>query len=56
MFVGDDVELGGGVGLGFRQSDNELREKFTAAIQSMKADGTLNAALKKHFGEDTPLF
>ncbi|RID92613.1 amino acid ABC transporter [Gemmobacter lutimaris] len=56
MFVGDDVELGGGVGLGFRQSDTELREKFTAAIQSMKADGTLNAALKKHFGEETPLF
>ncbi|WP_296430263.1 transporter substrate-binding domain-containing protein [Yoonia sp.] len=41
-FVGDDVLIGGGIGLGVRQSDTELRDKFTAAIQSMKADGTLN--------------
>lgn len=56
MFVGEEVELGGGVGLGFRDSDDALREQFNAAIKSMKEDGTLNAALEKHFGADTAKF
>ena len=46
--VGEDVLLGGGIGLGIRESDGELREKFNAAIQSMKADGTLNELIAKH--------
>ena len=46
-FIGDDVLIGGGIGLGVRQSDTELRDKFTAAIQSMKADGTLNELIVK---------
>jgi len=46
--VGDDVLLGGGIGLGIRESDGELREKFNAAIQSMKDDGTLNELIIKH--------
>ncbi|MBC7132848.1 MAG: transporter substrate-binding domain-containing protein [Roseovarius sp.] len=46
-FVGEDVPLGGGVGMGLRQSDNELRATFDAAIQSMKEDGTLNALIEK---------
>ncbi|PTX56441.1 amino acid ABC transporter substrate-binding protein (PAAT family) [Litoreibacter ponti] len=46
--VGEDVLLGGGIGLGVRESDGELREKFNAAIQSMKADGSLNALIEKH--------
>ena len=46
--VGDDVLLGGGIGLGIRESDGELREKFNAAIQSMKDDGTLNDLIVKH--------
>ncbi len=54
MFVGEDVALGGGVGMGLRESDNELRDKFNAAIDSMKADGTLNALLAKWFGEESP--
>jgi polar amino acid transport system substrate-binding protein len=54
MFVGEDVALGGGVGLGLRESDSELRDKFNAAIDSMKADGTLNALLAKWFGEEAP--
>ncbi|MEQ8441562.1 MAG: transporter substrate-binding domain-containing protein [Alphaproteobacteria bacterium] len=48
------VRLGGGVAMGIRESDGELREKMTAAIQSMKADGTLNALLAEWFGEDPP--
>ena len=54
MFVGDEVALGGGVGMGLRESDSELRDKFNAAIDSMKADGTLNALLAKWFGEESP--
>ncbi|WP_417724811.1 transporter substrate-binding domain-containing protein [Salipiger sp.] len=44
----DQEELiGGGVGLGIRESDGELKAKFDAAIQSMKDDGSLNALIEK---------
>ncbi|MCB1334065.1 MAG: transporter substrate-binding domain-containing protein [Roseivivax sp.] len=39
--------IGGGVGMGLRESDGELKAKFDAAIQSMKDDGTLNALIAK---------
>lgn len=39
--------IGGGVGMGVRESDTELRDTFDAAIQSMKDDGTLNALITK---------
>ena len=39
--------IGGGVGMGIRESDGELKAKFDAAIQSMKDDGTLNALITK---------
>jgi polar amino acid transport system substrate-binding protein len=39
--------IGGGVGMGLRESDAELRSKFDAAIASMKADGSLNALIAK---------
>ena len=47
MVVGDPVALGGGVGMGLRESDGELRAKFDAAIQSMKDDGSLNELITK---------
>lgn len=47
MLVGENIMLGGGVGLGIRESDGELKAKFTAAINSMKADGSLNALIIK---------
>ncbi|MDO6798634.1 transporter substrate-binding domain-containing protein [Shimia thalassica] len=50
----DDLEmlkktelLGGGVGMGLRESDRDLRAKFDAAIASMKADGSLNKLIMK---------
>ena len=46
-FVGEDVLIGGGIGMGLRESDAELRGKFDAAIQSVKDDGTLNALIEK---------
>lgn len=56
MFAGEDVIIGGGVGMGVRESDEELKAKFNAAIDSMKADGTLNDLIKKWFGEDAATF
>ncbi len=56
VFAGDPVPIGGGVGMGIRESDTELKAKFNEAISSMKADGTLNALIKKWFGEDAAGF
>lgn len=56
MFAGDDVPLGGGIGMGVRESDAELKGKFNAAIDTMKADGSLNALLIKYFGEETATY
>ncbi|MCP1168167.1 transporter substrate-binding domain-containing protein [Limimaricola litoreus] len=56
MFVGEDVALGDGIGVGLRESDGELRETLDAAIQSMKDDGSLNELLVKWFGEETQTF
>jgi len=56
MFVGDDVPLGGGIGLGLRESDTELKETFNTAITSMKEDGSLNELIVKWFGEDAKTF
>ncbi len=56
VFVGPDVPLGGGVGMGLRESDGELKAKFDAGITAMKADGTLNTLLKKWFGEETATY
>lgn len=52
MLVGEPVPLGGGIGMGLRESDAELREKFDAAITSMKEDGSLNELLVKWFGDE----
>ena len=52
MFVGEPVSIGGGVGMGLRQSDQELKGKLDAAITSMKADGTLNTMIEKYFGPE----
>ena len=46
-FVGEEVSLGGGIGIGVRESDPELKAKLDKAIQSMKDDGSLNALIEK---------
>jgi polar amino acid transport system substrate-binding protein len=56
IWVGDRVPLGGGVGMGLRETDAELRDMFNAAITSMKEDGSLNALLTEWFGEDILLY
>ena len=52
----DTVPLGEGIGMGLRQSDTELKDKFDAAITSMKEDGSLNELIKKWFGDDAMTF
>ncbi len=56
MWVGEDIALSVGIGMGFRKSDPELRSKFDAAIASMKEDGTLNEMILEYLGEDSPVF
>jgi polar amino acid transport system substrate-binding protein len=55
-FVGEDVALGGGVGMGLREGDDELRETFDAIIGELKADGTLNEMISKWFGDEGQLY
>jgi polar amino acid transport system substrate-binding protein len=52
VLLAEEVALGNGVGMAFRDSDDELRGKFDAAIKSMKCDGTLDAMIAKpeYFG------
>jgi polar amino acid transport system substrate-binding protein len=52
--VGDPVELGGGIGIGVRESDTELKAALDSAIQAMKEDGTLNPMITKWFGDEMP--
>ncbi|MCB1388781.1 MAG: transporter substrate-binding domain-containing protein [Rhodobacteraceae bacterium] len=56
VFLATVPSPGQGVSIGLRQSDTELRATFDAAIDSMKADGSLNALLVQWFGEDVPQF
>jgi polar amino acid transport system substrate-binding protein len=55
VLLAREEAIGGGVGLAFRKSDTELREKFDAAIKSMKCDGTLDTMITKaeYFGPES---
>jgi len=55
-FAGEDVMIGGGVGMGVRESDAELKAKFDTAIASMKADGSLNELIVKWFKDEAHTF
>ena len=57
VLLAQTENIGGGVGMAFRDSDDDLRGKFDAAITSMKCDGTLDALITKpeYFGADSPL-
>ena len=51
-----EVSIGGGVGMGIRESDGDLKAKMDKAISSMKDDGSLNALIKKWFGAEANTF
>lgn len=52
VWVGDEVKLDEGIGIGLRQSDTALQEKINAALAAMKADGTLNTLIHEYFGAE----
>jgi polar amino acid transport system substrate-binding protein len=56
VVLANEVQLGGGVGIGLRETDTELKDKLNAAIQSMKDDGSLNTMIKKWFGDEAVVF
>jgi polar amino acid transport system substrate-binding protein len=55
-WVAPDVMIGGGVGMGLRESDTDLRATFDGVISAMKEDGSLNAMIVKWFGEDAQVW
>jgi len=48
----DEAIFGLGVGAGVRKGDDELREKFNAAIQQIRDDGTYDEISAKYFDFD----
>ena len=50
------VVLESGIGAGVRESDTGLTDKLNAAIDAMKADGSLNDLIRKWFDEDAEVF
>ncbi len=48
----DPEILGAGVGVGLRQGDTELKDKFNAAIKQIRSDGTYDRISKKYFDFD----
>lgn len=48
-FIGEELTIGGGMGIGLRKSDGALKAKLDAGIAAMKADGSLNALIAKWF-------
>ncbi|MCR8725587.1 transporter substrate-binding domain-containing protein [Frigidibacter sp. ROC022] len=52
VFVGKELPLGKGMGIGFRKTDSELRATFDEGLARMKADGSINELIVKWFGPD----
>ena len=55
-YVGEDVILDSAPAVVLREDDDDLRMRFNEAIQSMKADGSLNELLREWFGPAAPQF
>ena len=56
MVFAGEVAIGGGIGMGIRESDGALKSKMDAAIASMKADGSLNTMITKWFGAEAQTY
>jgi len=48
-FTGPEVMIGGGVGIGMRKGDTELQQTMAAALEAVKADGTLDNLIQEYF-------
>ena len=56
IVVGPEVPLDSGIGIGVREDDTDLKNSLNEAIDSMKADGSLNTLIRKWFDEDAETF
>jgi polar amino acid transport system substrate-binding protein len=56
VYIGPEVKVDSGVGIGVRKTDVELKGKLDTAISAMKDDGSLNALIIKWFGADADTF
>ncbi len=56
LVIVEKVLLGGGIGIGVRESDGELKGKLNAAIDTIKADGRLNTIIVKWFSEEQAVY
>ncbi len=50
--IGDLVKVGDGIGVAFRKRDQDLADKFNAALAKLKADGTYDTIMQKYFKYD----
>ena len=48
-FTGPEVMIGGGVGIGMRKDDADLQATLGKALESVKADGTLDKLIMEYF-------
>ena len=55
-FVGDRVMLGGGIGIGVRESDRPLKAQLDQAIAQLKANGELNRIITKWMGAENAVY
>lgn len=55
-FVGEDIEIGGGVGAGLRKNEAELKTKLDEALTALKADGTVDRLIAQYFEGRGPYF
>lgn len=53
QFSGPEISIGGGVGMGMRKDATELQEKMAAALEALKADGTVDRLIKESFDKET---
>lgn len=55
-FVGEDVLIGDGVGAGLRKGEPALLDTWNAALDALKADGTVDALIAQWFEGHGPYF
>lgn len=55
-FVGPEVLIGNGVGIGLRKADDDLENKLNAQLDAVKKDGTLDGLIAKWFEGRGPYF
>lgn len=49
VYVGPDVVIGGGVAIGLRKDDSELKTKLESALSDAKKDGTVDKLIQEYF-------